>query len=98
MSKILITGATGFIGQAVCKILRGENKSQPHMLTGTTRSPQLGAGPERIPLYHVPEIGPKTDWSQALSGANIVIHLAARVHVMNDRATDTFKKISGSKY
>jgi len=84
MSKILITGATGFVGQAVCKKLREGG----HMLTGTTRTPDQGAGPERVPLYHIPEIGPDTDWSQAVSGADIVIHLAARVHVMKDRSPD----------
>lgn len=84
MSKILITGTTGFVGRAVCKVLR----EQGHMLTGTTRTPDLGSGPERVPLYHIAEIGPDTDWSQIVSGADIVIHLAARVHVMRDRASD----------
>jgi len=84
MSKILITGITGFVGTALCKQLRQND----HMLSGTTRTADLGAGPERVPLYHIPEIGPDTDWSQALSGAEIVIHLAARVHVMKDRVAD----------
>jgi nucleoside-diphosphate-sugar epimerase len=84
VSKILITGATGFVGQAVCKILR----EQGHMLTGTTRNADQGAGPACVPLYHIPSIGPDTDWSQAVSGADIVIHLAARVHVMKDRSRD----------
>ena len=82
MSKILITGATGFVGHAVCKKLREDG----HMLTGTTRTPDQGAGPERVPLYHIPKNGTDTDWSQAVSGADIVIHLAARVHVMKDRS------------
>jgi nucleoside-diphosphate-sugar epimerase len=85
MSKILITGANGFVGQALCKRLR---RNGEHMLTGTTRNANLGAGPERVPMYHIPEIGPDTGWSQAVSGADVVIHLAARVHVMKDRAGD----------
>ena len=84
MSKILITGTTGFVGAALCKQLRQEN----HMLTGATRTADLGAGPERVPLYHIPVIGPDTDWSQVVSGAEIVVHLAARVHVMKDRSAD----------
>jgi nucleoside-diphosphate-sugar epimerase len=85
MSKILITGTTGFVGRAVCQRLR---QSADHMLTGTTRQADLGSGPERVPLYQIPEIGPDTDWTHAVSGADIVIHLAARVHVMKDRAPD----------
>ena len=85
MSRILITGANGFVGSAVCKYLR---QSGYHMLTGTTRRSGLGVGPEGVPMYHVPEVGPDTDWSKAVSGADSVVHLAARVHVMKDRSVD----------
>ncbi len=84
MSKILITGTTGFVGQAVCKKLREQN----HMLTGTTRTADLGSGPERVPLYHIPEMGPDSDWSRVVSGAEVLIHLAGRVHVMKERVPD----------
>ena len=84
MSKILITGITGFVGASLCKRLRQDG----HMLTGTTRTDDLGAGPERVPLYHIPEVGPDTDWTQAVTGADIVVHLVARVHVMKERASD----------
>ena len=87
MSKILITGIRGFVGQAVCARLRQDNL---HMLAGTTRAPNSEAGPERVPLYHIPKIGPETDWAQAVSGAEIVIHLAARVHIMKDRSPNPF--------
>jgi len=33
-------------------------------------------------------LGPDTDWRRALAGADAVIHLAARVHVMRDTAAD----------
>ena len=36
----------------------------------------------------VGDIGPETDWSEALNGVDTVVHLAARVHVMNDTASD----------
>ncbi len=87
MSKILITGVSGFVGQAVCKRLRQDGL---HVLAGTTRQLNSDAGPERVPLYHVPEIGPETDWTQAVSGAEIVIHLAARVHIMKERSSNPF--------
>ena len=84
MSKFLITGITGFVGASLCKRLRQDG----HMLTGTTRTADLGAGPERVPLYHIPKVGPDTNWTQAVTGADIVVHLAARVHVMKERAAD----------
>lgn len=36
----------------------------------------------------VGDIGPATDWSRALQDAECVVHCAARVHLMNDRAAD----------
>ena len=84
MSKVLITGATGFIGRAVCRALRNSG----HTLSGTSRDASLRAGPENIPLYHVPEIGPEVDWAHPVVGADVIVHLAARAHVMKDRASD----------
>jgi nucleoside-diphosphate-sugar epimerase len=80
MSRILITGATGFVGRA----LAAELRKAGHLLSGTTRQSNLGQGPGDIPLYRVGEMGPDTDWSTAVSGAEIVVHLAARVHVMKE--------------
>ncbi len=34
------------------------------------------------------ELGPETDWREALSGVEVVVHLAARVHQMRDRTAD----------
>jgi len=84
VTRILITGATGFVGRAVTRLLR----EQGHTLTGTTRDKGLRAGPENIPLYYMPEFSTEMDWSQAVSGAEAVIHLAARVHQMQDQAPD----------
>jgi nucleoside-diphosphate-sugar epimerase len=39
-------------------------------------------------MHYIPEIGPETDWTQAVSSANIVVHLAARVHLMKDKDID----------
>ena len=36
------------------------------------------------------EIDKRTDWSEALDGIDVVVHLAARVHVMDDLADDPY--------
>ena len=84
MSKILITGATGFIGRSVCQILREKN----HTLTGVSRNKELRSGPQNIPLYYLPEFSGNMDWSKAVAGADAIVHLAARVHQMRDRSAD----------
>ena len=73
MSKILITGATGFVGREVCRQLCNLG----HTLKGTTRNSDLHVGPENIPLHYVPEISGEMNWSKAIFDVDVVIHLAA---------------------
>jgi nucleoside-diphosphate-sugar epimerase len=82
MSRILVTGATGFVGRAVIAALRRDG----HTLSGTTRQADLVQGPEGIPLYKIAGLGHNMEWAPVVAGANIVVHLAARVHVMEESA------------
>ena len=82
-NTILVTGASGFVGRALCAelIRRGYD------VRGAIRTPLHSA---RLPCEHVTvaDIGKNTDWSGALSGVDVVVHLAARVHVMRETAGD----------
>lgn len=79
---ILVTGASGFVGQAVCAELRRRG----FQVRAVLRKPQAGF-PEHEQAI-VSALDGHTDWSAALSGVDAVIHLAARVHVMHDDAAD----------
>ena len=83
MSRILITGATGFVGAAVIAALRAGG----HTLSGTTRSADRPQGPDGVPLYRVPDFSEPIDWSRFVAGADVVVHLAARAHVMGEGGT-----------
>lgn len=85
MSRVLITGATGFVARAVIRALRADG----HTLSGTTRQPGMGQGPERIPLYHVPEFD--GDLAHVVAGADAVVHLAARTHHLSERGLDAIE-------
>lgn len=77
--KMLITGAAGFVGSALVAALNGLGYS---VVPVVRRS--AGMTDEVI----VSEIDSQSEWGCAVSGCNTVIHLAARVHVMEDELPD----------
>jgi nucleoside-diphosphate-sugar epimerase len=44
--------------------------------------------PLNVKTHHIPSIDEAADWVPILEGVNVVIHAAARVHVMNDKSAD----------
>lgn len=77
---IAITGASGFVGMALCGQLEAERMAFRPLVRGT------GAGLSGA--FRIGSIGPDTDWSAALAGCDAVVHLAARVHVMHETEAD----------
>jgi nucleoside-diphosphate-sugar epimerase len=77
---IVVTGATGFIGQALCNMLAAAGRP----LKRIVRAREAGL-PD---VVAVGDMGPATDWRGALEGARCVVHLAARTHVMREAAAD----------
>ncbi|MFZ6845890.1 UDP-glucose 4-epimerase family protein [Undibacterium sp. RuTC16W] len=85
MSQIfLLTGATGFVGQAVLHQLQ----QQQSKIVCVSRQHTLNQQSGNNTYLHIPEIGSATQWKPALTGITHIIHCAARVHVMNETAAD----------
>ena len=80
--RLLITGANGFVGKAVC------NEAMHHGLSVNGALRIHGEVPGWIEPFVVGEINAATDWSSALRDVNVIVHLAARAHVMNDTEAD----------
>ena len=91
MKQLLhVTGCAGFVGQALCSELQ---RRSTLAFSGSDR----GSCPETFSAWHkswtaVDDIGPDTDWSQALEGADTVVHLAARAHVLREDADDPLRE------
>jgi nucleoside-diphosphate-sugar epimerase len=91
--KILVTGATGFVGTALISCLSGKEGFEP--LAAIRHAPSnLPAAIEQI---QVGNLEADTDWQFALRDTYVVVHLAARAHVMNDSKTNAlneFRKVN----
>lgn len=83
---ILVTGATGFVGQAL--IRRLANSPHPTRVVAALRTEKSNDWPEGVSTAIVGEIDDQTNWASVLPGVEAVVHCAARVHMMNDTATD----------
>lgn len=85
MSRILITGATGFIGLGVIERLAADNN---YAVVAAVRGRiiDLPVGTESV---LVKELDTDTEWDTAVSNIDVVVHCAARVHVMKDQAADS---------
>ena len=83
--KVLVTGSTGFVGKLLCRRLLADN----HFVRGSIWVEDSSINlPDRVETVLINSIGPDTDWSEALTGIDTVIHLAARVHIMNDPSSN----------
>ncbi|MDP2715683.1 SDR family oxidoreductase [Rheinheimera sp.] len=77
-NKILITGFSGFVGSRLLSVL----STRVLVLLGRKK-------PENVSLpFYQSEFNADSDYSSALAGVDVVIHSAARVHMMNEQTTD----------
>ena len=82
---ILVTGATGFVGGALISRLVGDRACNGVVAAVRRKVESRHEGMQQV---QVGDLLPTTDWSTALNGVEAVVHCAARVHVMQNDATD----------
>lgn len=76
--NILLTGSTGFVGLAMAKKLVG------HSVRHLSRN----VSSQNEPHCYQKDISGEEDFYDCLNGIDIVIHAAARVHLMSDKSVD----------
>jgi len=82
MQRIVVTGATGFVGRHLINRLVRDGKD----VTALVRT--KGTAPKDVTEVAVGDFTEVDDWVSVLEEHDAVIHLAARVHVMNETAPD----------
>lgn len=89
--NILITGASGFVGSSLLRRLGNEN----YYLRAAVRK-RIGRNGNNLPVnvdqVEVPSLSGTTDYSIALDDIDIVVHLAARTHVMKESSSEPLEE------
>ena len=81
--KVLVTGASGFVGSALCAHLVTEG----HVVIGAVRNTQ-GKPLPGVEYQIVSDMSIGANWREVLTDINVVVHCAARVHVMKEASVD----------
>ncbi|MGV8921034.1 MAG: UDP-glucose 4-epimerase family protein [Pseudomonas sp.] len=92
-TSILVTGASGFLGGSLVKALAS---SGAFSVTAPLRKPHT-AFPASVRNLPIADLDASTNWQHSLPGVEVVVHAAARVHVMNEAAVDPlaeFRKVN----
>jgi nucleoside-diphosphate-sugar epimerase len=88
MRRILLTGATGFIGRQLC----AELAAAPYILRAALRAHAVVAGATETAV--VGTIDSQTDWRAALRDVDVVIHAAARAHRIGDTEVEPYLEVN----
>ena len=92
MSKILITGGTGFVGKALCENLQSKN-----YLVHITSRTNIFPLSKRVISFNTGEINHKTKWNNSLKEVDCIIHCAARTHIMTEldkNSLESYRKVN----
>ncbi|PRA28243.1 UDP-glucose 4-epimerase family protein [Pseudomonas poae] len=82
--RVAVTGASGFVGSALIKLLSAHGDFAPLAIYRSAPDRPL----QGCETFVCGDLTPDTDFTAALKGVDCVVHCAARVHVMNERASD----------
>ena len=91
MKALLVTGASGFVGRTFCEEAVASGLSVVAVTRQATNLPN-------VQVMLLGGIDANTDWHATLLRCDVVVHLAARVHVMNERSAEPLQAFMDVNY
>ena len=85
MPNVLVTGANGFIGKALCRRMLAEGW---HVRAAIRSFAKKDVLPKGVEIVESGTIDSDTKWGPAVDGMDAVVHLAAKVHVKDESSAD----------
>ncbi len=90
MIRILVTGASGFIGRAVMAAFTGRG----YALRAAVRRPPQPSLADGVEVIEHPDLAQAFDWRPLLDGVDKVIHLAGIAHTGRGAAPELYGRIN----
>jgi len=91
--RILVTGANGFVGSALCRRLHSSGLVVRGAVRDRAKLPQCEVSESKnLEWVVLHDQSPEDETKHALQEVSAVVHLAARVHVMADDAEDPLRE------
>jgi nucleoside-diphosphate-sugar epimerase len=96
--KVLVTGASGFVGSALCEHLIERGLTTTGIVRHFPANPVPG-----VDYQIVSGLSKSKLWKEILAGVDVVVHCAARAHVMRDSEIDPLAvyrevNVEGTRY
>lgn len=91
--KILVTGSTGFIGKSLCEALL----AKPDLIVVGTGRSSTTLKASNFSFLKISDSPTSTEWRTILENVDVVIHLAARAHILSEVSQDPlveFRKVN----
>ncbi|VVP77637.1 GDP-6-deoxy-D-mannose reductase [Pseudomonas fluorescens] len=91
LKRVVVTGASGFVGGALINTLAEHRHYLPVPVARSNSNLDMANA------FRISELSSSTNWGHILKDASVVIHAAARVHVMKEVASDAlaeFRKVN----
>jgi nucleoside-diphosphate-sugar epimerase len=93
--RVLLTGASGFVGHAILAMAKQRNLLVAPVFRSLEAAKTCGYAPGNCVM--ISSLLAETNWEEALLGIDVVIHCAARTHVLNETEVDplsTFRLVN----
>jgi nucleoside-diphosphate-sugar epimerase len=82
--KVTVTGSTGFVGRRLVEKL----KEDSHQVVEAVRVKHADSS---VDSFEVGDLSPSQDWAEALRDSDVVVHLAARVHMVKENSQEAYE-------